>query len=276
VAGAVSSFAIHFALLAIAGLVTAHTVERSPDPAPTRLVVQSGPEWKIEVARAEEPQPVPPASDEWVREEVRWDGCDPALEDLPPPTPELAQPKRDPPAEDWAPDTRGDRFADGMASLRPRADTGGGMGAGGGGGGGGRGAGRAGSGGGSGPVVASPAIGDGIGRTRSGTGATARPGGPVGKCPPKVIEGSNPPPAYPRKSRQKDEQGQVVLTVWVDEEGNPVKIEIKTSSGFERLDEAAVDAVGDWRFDPARIGAQAAKGIVDVTIRFVLEDPPTR
>ncbi|MBI5110039.1 MAG: energy transducer TonB [Rhodocyclales bacterium] len=81
----------------------------------------------------------------------------------------------------------------------------------------------------------------------------------------------NPKPAYPHASRRLGEQGKVLLRVFVSAAGLAEKIEIKLSSGFARLDQAAEDAVGRWRFVPARRGEQAIASWVQVPITFQLE-----
>lgn len=62
----------------------------------------------------------------------------------------------------------------------------------------------------------------------------------------------NPPPTYPMISRRFREEGKVVLRVFVNAEGQPTQVDIKTSSSFQRLDQAALQAVSQWRFVPAR------------------------
>jgi periplasmic protein TonB len=53
--------------------------------------------------------------------------------------------------------------------------------------------------------------------------------------------------------------------------GQAEKIEISTSSGFSRLDDAALSTVQGWRFVPGtRAGIPEAMW-VEVPIRFVLE-----
>lgn len=61
---------------------------------------------------------------------------------------------------------------------------------------------------------------------------------------------NNPAPAYPAISRRLNEQGLVVLRVLIGTDGQPQKVEVKQSSGFERLDQAAVKTVTRWRFTP--------------------------
>lgn len=80
----------------------------------------------------------------------------------------------------------------------------------------------------------------------------------------------NPAPAYPRLSRRLGEQGEVSLRVLVDPHGKPRRVELDTSSGFERLDRAALDVVQRWSFVPARRGSRAVEAWVIVPIVFSL------
>lgn len=78
----------------------------------------------------------------------------------------------------------------------------------------------------------------------------------------------NPAPAYPSQSRRLKEEGTVLLLVRVSAEGTPLSVEIRTSSGFERLDEAGVQAVRQWRFVPAKRGNESVAAAVLVPIQF--------
>ena len=82
---------------------------------------------------------------------------------------------------------------------------------------------------------------------------------------------NNPPPAYPPQSRRLGHQGKVILRVLVNTAGTPDKVEVRTSSGFDRLDDAALDAVRRWRFVPARQGDSPVAAWVLVPIIFTLE-----
>ena len=81
----------------------------------------------------------------------------------------------------------------------------------------------------------------------------------------------NPPPAYPRLSRRLREEGEVELRVRVSPAGEALAVELARSSGSGRLDQAALQAVRSWRFEPARRGAQAVEAWVRVPILFKLE-----
>jgi|SRR5208282_1578876 len=81
----------------------------------------------------------------------------------------------------------------------------------------------------------------------------------------------NPKPGYPTMSKRLGEQGKVLLRVLVNSKGFPDKVEIDKSSGFARLDNAALQAVERWKFIPARQGAQAVVASVIVPVSFILE-----
>lgn len=81
----------------------------------------------------------------------------------------------------------------------------------------------------------------------------------------------NPAPEYPPQSRSDGEQGKVLLRVFVDAAGHADRVEIRRSSGFSRLDEAARATVRRWRFVPAKQGGTAVAAWVVVPISFSLE-----
>jgi periplasmic protein TonB len=87
---------------------------------------------------------------------------------------------------------------------------------------------------------------------------------------------SNPPPPYPAASRQAHEEGTVVLTVAVTEQGRAASVRLHRSSGFPRLDEAALRAVQrpDRRprsfvrsASPCPVSAQIAAHVCEQAIR---------
>lgn len=82
---------------------------------------------------------------------------------------------------------------------------------------------------------------------------------------------NNPKPAYPPLSRRLGEQGQVVVRVFVSIDGTAQKADIKTTSGYERLDQAALNAVQRWRYVPARRAGVPEAMWFNVPVNFVLE-----
>ena len=80
----------------------------------------------------------------------------------------------------------------------------------------------------------------------------------------------NPPPQYPAESRKLREEGVVLLKVAVTAAGRAADVRLQRSSGYARLDEAALRAVRRWEFKPARVGLTAVACAVEVPVRFGL------
>ncbi|MFM7658570.1 MAG: energy transducer TonB [Burkholderiaceae bacterium] len=79
---------------------------------------------------------------------------------------------------------------------------------------------------------------------------------------------ANRKPEYPKMSLRLGEQGTVVLIVMVKSDGSAGDVEVKSSSGFGRLDRAAADAVKTWRFNPATVDGKAVDKSYEVPITF--------
>jgi protein TonB len=71
---------------------------------------------------------------------------------------------------------------------------------------------------------------------------------------PKIDAKRSQEPEYPPTSRRLGEQGSLVLQVLVDTDGRVLDTKLVQSSGFERLDQAALDGVkADYRFLPGTL-----------------------
>ncbi|WP_249383942.1 energy transducer TonB [Chitinivorax sp. B] len=81
---------------------------------------------------------------------------------------------------------------------------------------------------------------------------------------------SNPKPVYPPLSMELQEQGTVMVRAQVSEKGLPIVVEVSSSSGFPRLDRAALEAVKRWRFVPAKRGDDPIVGSVIIPLNFNL------
>jgi protein TonB len=66
------------------------------------------------------------------------------------------------------------------------------------------------------------------------------------------------------------EEGTVVLDVRVGADGAPQNVRVKKSSGFERLDEAAREAVLRCRFVPGKVNGVPQTMNYDAPYNFVL------
>ncbi|MBX9961242.1 MAG: energy transducer TonB [Burkholderiaceae bacterium] len=82
---------------------------------------------------------------------------------------------------------------------------------------------------------------------------------------------NNPKPAYPALSRRLGEQGKVVVRVLIGVDGTAQQAEIRTSSGYDRLDQAALATVRSWRYVPGKRNGTAEAMWFNVPINFVLE-----
>jgi len=81
----------------------------------------------------------------------------------------------------------------------------------------------------------------------------------------------NPKPAYPAISKRLGEQGKVVVRVLIGADGTAQKAEIRQSSGYARLDQAALSTVLAWRYVPGKRGGVPEAMWFNVPINFVLE-----
>lgn len=108
--------------------------------------------------------------------------------------------------------------------------------------------------------------------------AIGAPPAPTLPAPPRIELPSsdaeylqNPKPAYPALSNRLHEEGTVLVSVFVEADGNVQKVELKKSSGFNRLDRAALAGIQRWRFVPGkRAGIPEAMWVV-VPIHWVLD-----
>jgi protein TonB len=73
-------------------------------------------------------------------------------------------------------------------------------------------------------------------------------------------------------SKRHGEQGLVVLRVLVKSDGSAGAVEVKSSSGFPRLDQAAADAVKSWHFNPATNDGKVVDEWYQVPIPFKIQN----
>ncbi|MCZ7625697.1 MAG: energy transducer TonB [Candidatus Methylomirabilis sp.] len=82
--------------------------------------------------------------------------------------------------------------------------------------------------------------------------------------------GVNPLPKYPLTAREKGYEGTVFLRVLVRVDGRVERLTVDRSSGYEMLDRAAVDAVREWAFFPAKRGGKTVESWVLLPVKFAL------
>jgi periplasmic protein TonB len=130
------------------------------------------------------------------------------------------------------------------------------------------------------PVM--PALNNGINTNGTITITTVKPGGFI-KAPPKVIDIFKPgqvdrnprvlrpvAPNYPLDAQRRGIEGRVVLRFVVDENGqvqNPEVIKAEPEGVFEQ---AALEAIVKYKFDPAMIDKKKVKCFVVLPIGFRL------
>jgi protein TonB len=80
----------------------------------------------------------------------------------------------------------------------------------------------------------------------------------------------NYPPVYPKLSKRLKEEGTVVLSMLISSLGQIKKISIHESSGYSRLDKAALSAATKWRYQPATVNGMAIEQHYLMPIEFKL------
>ena len=123
--------------------------------------------------------------------------------------------------------------------------------------------------GGSGSGIGAGGSGNGLGLAGDGNG-----GGGLGakSVYAGVSYAHTPKPAYPEQARKAGWEGTVILGVLVNVGGKAEKIEIKGSSGYAPLDQAAVEGLKRWLFRPARYGERAVESWVKIPVVFQLAE----
>lgn len=87
-------------------------------------------------------------------------------------------------------------------------------------------------------------------------------------APPSLRETLHP--TYPRSARRRGEQGTVLLRVEVAATGRSMGVTCLRSSGSAALDDAAVEAAGRARFEPAVRHGRPVASVVTLPIEFRL------
>jgi TonB family protein len=96
---------------------------------------------------------------------------------------------------------------------------------------------------------------------------------------PRKVEGSVKPPkarhqaapVYPAQEKADKIEGVVRLVAVIDKKGKVESVEVEESSGNQNLDQAAIDAVQQWTFDPATRNRKPVAVSYSLTLRFVAD-----
>lgn len=86
--------------------------------------------------------------------------------------------------------------------------------------------------------------------------------------PPKLIKKVDP--VYPEEARKEGIQGVVILEATTDEEGNVVKVKVLESES-SLLNQQAVDALKQWKYEPFYVDGKPVGVIFTVTVTFRLK-----
>jgi periplasmic protein TonB len=79
------------------------------------------------------------------------------------------------------------------------------------------------------------------------------------------------PPNYPPAAFREGIEGEVILIVDVDANGNVTNVSVEKSSRNRDLDRAAMEAARKWRFNPSVKNGVKAAGRVRVPVAFRLQ-----
>lgn len=82
-------------------------------------------------------------------------------------------------------------------------------------------------------------------------------------------------PVYPQVAKRLGEVGEVQLKIFIEVTGLPSRVEISKSSGFERLDNAALEALACIRFSAARVSGTPTAMWLQLPIKFSLDPAPS-
>jgi TonB family protein len=78
------------------------------------------------------------------------------------------------------------------------------------------------------------------------------------------------PPKYPPGARKRGEQGTVFVRAFVKEDGKASKVTVKDKGVSPELNQAAVTAVRQWVFEPAKAKGKPVAVYIVVPVKFTL------
>lgn len=108
--------------------------------------------------------------------------------------------------------------------------------------------------------------------TRQAPASSAKTTEPSTQLPSADAAGlNNRAPVYPMLSRKRKEQGTVWMLLLVSKDGLVTELKLKKTSGFDRLDQAALQAVKKWKFQPALKQGQPIDYWYELPLKFSLQ-----
>jgi len=116
----------------------------------------------------------------------------------------------------------------------------------------------------------------GVGNDIVGVGIGAALPPPPTQTPVRLNSGIRPPqrivnvtPAYPAIARSAHVEGVVIIEATIDEHGNVIRAQVLRS--IPLLDDAALQAVRQWKFSPTTLNGIAVPIVMTVTVNFTLQ-----
>jgi TonB family protein len=79
--------------------------------------------------------------------------------------------------------------------------------------------------------------------------------------------------AYPEGEREQRREGWVMLNMMIDPNGKPYEVTVLDSSGNSALEKAAVRALGQMSFQPAKLGRTPIDSSLSFKMRFYMGEP---
>lgn len=77
-----------------------------------------------------------------------------------------------------------------------------------------------------------------------------------------------PEPTYPKVSLRNKQEGTVEIIIFIDELGNLLDYKVAKSSGYPKLDEAAMKVIPKARFAPASKGGKNVPSSLNLSFHF--------
>ena len=104
--------------------------------------------------------------------------------------------------------------------------------------------------------------------TRQAPPQRIRVGGNVQKA--KLVHHVSP--AYPLDARSQGVEGTILMEAIISKDGIPLNLSLRNTLVDQRLAQAALEAVRQWRYEPTRLNGQPIEVVTTVTVAFQLTD----
>lgn len=105
-------------------------------------------------------------------------------------------------------------------------------------------------------------------RVSLGWGSTTDKGTPSDYIPPTLLTKVDTDSLYTAKMKDSDEEGDVVIELWLDKKGHIKRHKLVIPSVYDDLNNAALGVLKRLRFDPATYKGSAVEGKFQLNFRF--------